>query len=227
MTVRGLAALGAIVAAAMIGCPPAAAAPACGDFGATPDTGQTCQLHTDGTGYTVDIRFPADYPDSAPLLSYLATQRTQFLDYVASFPPVDRPMPYELSITSTVYRSGTPDAGTESVVVRVGQDVGAHPVSSVRTFSYDLGAQRPITFDTLFTPGSQPLDIIYPLVRRQFEQTMGGQPVRGGLDPETYQNFAITDDAVVFYFDQDQLFGQNEGPLQVSVPRADLAAVLA
>ena len=105
MTVRGLVALGAIVAAAMIGCPPAAAAPQCGDFGATLDTGQTCQLHTDGTGYTVDIRFPADYPDSAPLLSYLATQRTQFLDYVASFPQVDRPMPYVLSISGTASQS--------------------------------------------------------------------------------------------------------------------------
>ena len=227
MTVRGLAALGVLAAVAVLGSPPAGAAPQCGDFGATLDTGQTCQLHTDGTGYTVDIRFPADYPDSAPLLSYLATQRTQFLDYVASFPQVDRSMPYVLSISGTAYRSGTPDTGTESVVLRVGQDVGAHPVSSVKTFSYDLGAQRPITFDTLFKPGSQPLDIIYPVVRRQFEQTMGSQPVRGGLDPETYQNFAITDDAVVFYFDQDQLFGQNEGPLQVSVPRADLAAVLA
>lgn len=217
----------ALVAAAVLGSPSAAAEPQCGDFGARLDTAQMCQLHTDAPGYTIDMRFPADYADPVPLLAFLAAQRDQFLDYARSFPPLDRPAPYQLSISGTAYRSGPPDTGTQSVVLKVGRDVGAHPVSSVATFTYDLGEQRPVTFDTLFKPGSPPVDIIYPVVRRQFEQTMGDQPLRGGLDPATYRNFAITDDAVVFYFDQDQLFGQNEGPLQAAVPRSDLAAVLA
>jgi hypothetical protein len=40
-----------------------------------------------------------------------------------------------------------------------------------------------------------------------------------------YQNFAITDDAVIFFFNHDIL--HEEGPPQVSVPRTELASLLA
>ncbi|WP_328359546.1 RsiV family protein [Mycobacterium sp. NBC_00419] len=220
----------ATVVAAVVGCPVALAAPQCGGFGATLDTGQTCHLHTAAAGYTVDMRFPADYPDPQPLFGYLAAQRDQFLDYVQSVAAPDRAAPYELSVSSKVYRSGPTETGTDSVVLWVGQDVGVHPVTSVRTFTFDLGTRRPVTFDTLFRPGSAPLDVIYPAVRRELQKAWGAEtlaPLRDGLDPATYQNFAITDQAVVFYFDQDQLLGQNEGPLQVVVPREELASLLA
>jgi len=39
-----------------------------------------------------------------------------------------------------------------------------------------------------------------------------------------YQNFAMTDDAVIFFFDHDFL---HEGPGKVSVPRTEIAALLA
>jgi hypothetical protein len=38
-----------------------------------------------------------------------------------------------------------------------------------------------------------------------------------------YQNFAITNDAVIFFFDHDFL---QEGPHKVSVPRTELAPLL-
>ena len=221
---RGAALAGALIVTAVVGCPAASAAPPCGDFGATPDTGQTCHLHADGRGYILDMRFPADYPDPAPMLEYLAAQHDQFVGYVQSVATPNRAAPYQLSVTTTVYRSGPPDTGTQSVVVWVGEDVGAHPVSSVKTFTFDLGARRPVAFDTLFRPGSAPVDVIYPAVRRELQTSTA---LRGGGDPATYQNFAITDQAIVFYFDQDQLFGQNEGPLQAAVPRAELAPLLA
>ncbi len=49
----------------------------------------------------------------------------------------------------------------------------------------------------------------------------------GDVDDATFQNFALTDDAVIFYFGQGQLLGHPQGPLEVSVPRTELASVLA
>jgi hypothetical protein len=42
-----------------------------------------------------------------------------------------------------------------------------------------------------------------------------------------YRNFAITDDAVVFFFGEDQLIPQNDGPLKVTAARSQLQSVLA
>lgn len=230
---RVVAAIAAMVVVALIGCAPASAAPpvpGCGDFGATSDAAQTCRLHAEATDFSVDMTFPGDYADPQPMLGYLAGQRDEFLGYVQSSRPQSRPALYQLAITSAVFRSGPPASGTQSVVLWAAQDVGAHPVTSVKTFTYDLGRHRPVTFDTLFTPGSAPLDVVYPAVRQQLQQSMGAQALpqlRGGLDPATYQNFAITDQAVIFYFGQNQLLGQNEGPLQAAVPRNELAPLLA
>jgi hypothetical protein len=42
-----------------------------------------------------------------------------------------------------------------------------------------------------------------------------------------YQNFAIADDAVIFFFNQDGLLPHEDGPLEVDVPRTDIASLLA
>jgi hypothetical protein len=46
----------------------------------------------------------------------------------------------------------------------------------------------------------------------------------GEVDDATFDNFEITDEGVIFYFGQGQLVGHAEGPLEVSVPRSELAA---
>ena len=212
--------IGAVALAGVVGCGPAAADPlSCADFGGTVDADQVCHSRTDTAGYTIAVSYPVDYPDVQAVTAYLTQQRDQLVDYAQKFPPRDRPAPYQLAVSAKEYRSGSPATGTQSVVLRVGRDVGAHPMTSVKAFNYDLGKQAPITFDTVFKPGA--VDVIYSAVRRELSPGAGTAP-RGGRDAATYQNFAITDDAVIFFFDQDQLFGQNEGPLQATVPRADL-----
>jgi hypothetical protein len=213
-----------VVLGGVIGCGPAAAdPPSCADFGGMVDADQICHSHTAAAGYAIDVSFPVDYRDSQTLITYLTQQRDQLVDYAQKFPPRDRPAPYQLAVSAKEYRSGPAATGTESVVLRVGRDVGAHPITSVKAFNYDLGKQAPITFDTVFKPGA--VDVIYSVVRRELSPGAGTAP-RGGHDAATYQNFAITDDAVIFFFDQDQLFGQNEGPLHATVPRADLTPFL-
>ena len=45
-------------------------------------------------------------------------------------------------------------------------------------------------------------------------------PPTEGLDPANYQNFALTDDSVIFFFSQGEMFAESAGPVQASVPRA-------
>jgi hypothetical protein len=112
----------------------------------------------------------------------------------------------------------------------MGQDAQPHPVAWYKAFDYDLSKHAPITFDTLFKPGTQPLDIVYPAVQRAAQKRSGSATpptLNGGLDVNNYQNFAITDDAVIFFFGQGQVLSHADGEFQVSVPRTELASVLA
>nr|WP_233214637.1 RsiV family protein [Mycobacterium sp. 4858] len=152
---------------------------------------------------------------------YLVHTRDTWVDDVRTYPRHDRP-PYLLTITGTAYRSAAPGSSTQSVVLDMNQDLGAHPVTSFKAFNYDLGKGAPITFDTLFKPGTKPLDVLNPIVERQLGPLPFGEP---GV--EAYQNFAITDDAVIFFFGQGQVLPSVNGPQQVSVPRTELAALMA
>lgn len=94
-------------------------------------------------------------------------------------------------------------------------------------FNYDNGSRVPIELDSLLAPGARPLDIIYPTVRQELEKRWAPEVLTsmlGKVDDATFGNFAITDEGVIFYFGQGQLVGHAEGPLEVSVPRSELAA---
>ena len=58
-----------------------------------------------------------------------------------------------------------------------------------------------------------------------------GQPVPiapgAGLDPVNYQNFAITNDGVIFFFSQGTLLPEAAGAVQVLVPRSAIDPMLA
>ena len=83
-------------------------------------------------------------------------------------------LPYELDAEGTGYRSGsdTPGGGTRSVVFTMWQNVGGtHPQTYYQSFNWNVAANAPITFDTLFKPGTKPLDVIYPEVNRYLGRT--------------------------------------------------------
>jgi hypothetical protein len=48
-----------------------------------------------------------------------------------------------------------------------------------------------------------------------------------GLDPTNYQNFAVTNDELIFFFSQGELLAESAGPVQATVPRAAVAPLLA
>ena len=225
-----LAAIAATVTVAGVAMVPTAAAQSpCAELGGTVDTGQICQVHSTTSNYTFDMSVPLDYPDQQAVFDYLKQDRADFVDWFAKFGKDGRDRPYMHDVTAKTFRSGTPTSGTQSLVLDIDDDTGAahqgHPNTWFKAFNYDLGKQAPITYETLFKPGTDPLAVLNPMVQKKFG-THSYAPV-GDLDANTYKNFAITDDSVIFFFGQDQVIPDNNGPHQLSVPRSELAPVLA
>jgi Protein of unknown function (DUF3298) len=227
--VRWAALSAAAVVASATGIPAASAQSGCPDLQGVVGQDQICRVHVSNPTYTLDLSFPNDYPDQQPLVAYLTQARDGFVN-VAEDPDAFN-LPYELDAEGTGYRSGPPTGGTRSVVFSVWQNVGgAHPQTFYQAFNWNIGRKAPITFDTLFKPGAKPMDVIYPEVNRYLEREQGLiDPVSPGVgrDPSNYQNFALTDDSLIFYFSQGELFPESAGPVQATVPRAVVAPLLA
>ena len=205
---------------------PAAASPAtaCTEFGGTVAADQTCRVSEETPDYTLDFQFPVDYPDQQALTDYLTQRRDGFVEWVAGLPP----SPYfALHITGRSYQSSTPSR-TQSLVLTVGTDGGVHPVTTYKAFNYDVTKRAPITFDTLFEPGTQPLAVLNPIVQRTWENRGGTGPLSfDDVDSRTYENFALTDEAVIFFLNQDGLLPHEAGDLKVTVPRSEIESLLA
>ena len=200
--------------------PAAGAESACAALGGTVGPDQTCHAHREN-GYTLDFRFPVNYPDQQALTDVLTQQRDEFVDWVSSMPASS--YPGELDIIGHAYQS----SGTRSLVLTIGNQAGVHPVTTYQSLNYDLSKHAPITFDTLFKPGTQPLEVLKPIVQPELDKHGAtGSLTLDDLGAKAYQNFAITDNAVLF-FNQDGLLPHEKGPLTVEVPRTQIASFLA
>jgi hypothetical protein len=198
----------------------AVAQPSCAALGGTVESGQTCHVASSGSSYMLSLTFPTDYPDEQALTDFLSQNRDGFVSVAQTSGPRD--VPYQMEVTAEQFRSGQPPHGTQSVMLKVFEDLGGpRPSTSYKGFNYDVGKGQPVTFDSLFAPGSKPLDAIYPIVQREVGQNGLGAtiPPGTGLDPAHYQNFAITDDDVIFYFAPGELLPSSAGVSQARVPR--------
>lgn len=202
----------------------AAADSACANLGGALQDDQTCNVHAVTSTYTVNMTFPADYPDQA-LTDFLAQNRDGFVNVAQTSSQTSGPrdVPYQMDVTSEQYHSGQAPGGTRSVVLKVFEDLGGpRPSTFYKGFNYDVAGQKAITFDTLFAPNTKPLDSIFPIVQREVgKQTGLGAAISpgSGLDASHYQNFAITDDELIFYFAPGELLPSLAGASQVHVPR--------
>jgi hypothetical protein len=208
------------------GGPVAAADSPCASMGGDVEGEQTCHVRAVNSTYNLDMKFPLDYPDEQALTDYLSQNRDGFVSVAQTSSQTSGPrdVPYQMEVTSDQYHSGQSPDGTRSVMLKIFEDLGGpRPSTSYKGFNYDLGAQKPITFDTLFVPNSKPLDSIYPIVQREVgRQTGFGVAILpgSGLDSSHYQNFAITDDDLIFYFAPGELLPASiAGATQVHVPR--------
>ena len=202
----------------------AAADSVCANFGGSLQDDSTCNVHSSSSTYTLNMKFPVDYPDQA-LVDFLSQNRDGFVNVAQTSSQTSGPrdVPYQMEVTSEQYHSGQPPGGTRSVVLKVFEDLGGpRPSTFYKGFNYDVAGQKAITFDTLFAPNTKPLDSIYPIVQREVgKQTGLGAAISpgSGLDASHYQNFAITDEELIFYFAPGELLPSLAGASQVHVPR--------
>ena len=230
---RALAAAAVIAAAGAVGSPSlptAFAAPStCAALSGVVDASQQCQIRRTDPGYSLEISFPVNYPDQQAILDYVTQTRDGFINVAKS--PGPQMKPYELDTTATNYTSSGPKRGTQSIVFKTFQDVGgARPQTFYKSFTWDRNARREITIDDLFAPEGQPFGVIAPIVQGELSKQSGLPvliPPGVGLDPQTYRNFALTDDALLFFFDQGVALPESAGALQVSIPRSAVDALLA
>jgi len=198
---------------------------ACLNLGGTIGSDGFCDIHDSTATYKIVMRFPTGYPDQEALADYLAQRRKDFVEWVDTAP--DRTAHHELDVTGAAYRSGYRKAGTESLVLTIGSDTGVHPVTAYKAFNYSRKDHAPVNFETLFKPGSNPVAVLKPFVAQKAlaRDRKAGKAV-DDLTAMSYQQFAITDDAIIFFFDQDGLLPHEDGPLEVAVPRSELASIL-
>src|ERR1700754_3311970 len=96
---------------AVPGTPPAPAAPsACADLDGTVGPDQICRVDSVTPDYTLDFRFPIDYPDQRAVAIVLKERRDGFIEWAAERLPGSSA--YALHIVGHPYRSGTPGSGT-------------------------------------------------------------------------------------------------------------------
>ncbi|WP_422745210.1 esterase [Mycobacterium sp. WMMD1722] len=199
---------------------------------ASHDDAGNCVFGWAGPSHSVDGVFPSNYPQEQAVVDYLTKAVDEFEADSGPLGTLDEPLPPEdFSATGTRYTSGDAATGTQSVVVEVDQMVrgAAHPAAWYKSFTYDMATKAPVTFDTLFRPGTKPLEVIMPIAQQQLSAG-AGQPVTIdpalGLDPANYQSFALTDDAVVFFIDRNGLVPAYGTTAKVSVPRSAVADLL-
>lgn len=205
-----------------------AAPPKCADLSGVLDGGGMCRISATDPGYTLNITYPVDYPDQDGVVDYIRQTRDGFLNVAKA--PGPHEMPYELETTATEYTSALPPRGSQSVVFKTYQGVGgAHPLTFYKSFNWDQTFRKPITAASLFREGTQPFPLIYPVVLVELTKQLG-QPVdippSVGLDPSKYENFAITNDAIIFFFDQGEILPEAAGALEVVVPRGPVDSMI-
>jgi hypothetical protein len=218
------------------------------------NTGQACQIQIADPGYNLDISFPVNYPDEKSVAEFVAKERDDFLNVAKSSAPRDQP--YQLTISSANYGSAIPPRGTEAVVLTVVENVGAQPQTTFKSFNWDQTYRKAIVWtaapdDKNNTPlwrVDDPLQTVAPIVHSELQKqtappanpsqaappanpTPTAPPVSvapaAAYDPANYQNFAVTNDGVIFFFDQGHMLPDAAGATQVLVPRSAIDPMLA
>lgn len=186
--------------------------------------------------YTIGFQYPVEYAAFdfviEPVNALINQQRDEILGlrpYLDT--PIDPTAGYFLDMT---YEDFTHGDNIVSLVYTVFYFTGgAHPNSFFETFTFNLDTGERLGLYDVFPEAGNPLDVIAPVVQAALTEKFGDAADAewiasgAGPDPVNYQDFALTDDSVIFYFEPYQVAAYVFGPSEVEIPLSDLAAVMA
>lgn len=216
----------------------ASAASSCADLGGNIQSGNVCHVQMITPAYIIDLRFGTDYPDDAAVSSYLIQQRDRVIGLAQA--PGAQTLPYQYSVMFQSFTSGQPQRttlgyhtnavptdpprGTSSLLLQIMDDNPTRRVGATyKAFNFDFDQKRSVTLDTLFAPGVNPMEAVYPVVAADLVRKYSTRKVTPAPpDPQKFQNFTITDDAVTFYFDSAAMVPDYLGGVTSTIPRAKI-----
>ncbi|WP_041318897.1 RsiV family protein [Mycolicibacter sinensis] len=240
VAIVGVSAIGSADAPALGG----PAVDACRDLGGNIQAGTICHVTADTDAYSIDMRFGVDYPDGRAVADYVHQLHRTFV--AAAEAPGAKNLPYQMFVNVEEFKSGQPLRvvpslgqrfpgaqaygepwqGTESMALKIFTRLDVDsvvPRSRYKTFTFDHNKNRALSFGDLFAPDSKPLDAIYPYAAADVERQQLARhyklPPKDGLDPAFYQNFAITDDALIIFTDTGRLVPDESGDIVITIPR--------
>jgi hypothetical protein len=182
---------------------------------------------------TIRIHYPIELLQS-PIMettidNYLTEHRTQFMEnYEPEFGS------WFSEITYDIYHHLPTVASirfTESEYTG-----GAHPNTTFSSFTFDTASNRVLAFEDLFAEGVDPLATIMPIAREKLlvklaelgmdEETANMFIPTGTDDLSDYQNFALTDSALLLFFEQNQVSPSAAGTQEIEIPFSELDGLL-
>jgi len=220
------------------------------------ETGSACEIQLSEPGYSVDISMPLRYPDQKPIAEFISRTRDAFLDSAKSDAPRTTPYELSIKpteYTSSIPPRGT-QAVVFTVSQNVG---GTQPPTTYKAFNWDQAYRKPISSTVAPDSSDpaplwrvdDPLTIVAPIVQAELQQQLAPEPVAPSTqsgqsttttppaplpfahdalyDPATYQNFAVVNDGVIFFFDQGVVLPASAGALHVLVPRSAIDSMIA
>lgn len=194
-----------------------------------PDTGE-CHISFE---MSIDIDYPiefADYPFAIEAINTVVREEQKLFLSVFEYGPFYSPGPLTLNIDYTTYER------TDNIVSLLfsisSYTGGAHPNFFYHTLVLDLNNEVVLGFEDIFQEEFDQLVTIRPMIIDDLNNQMAELMPEGvWIDEETpreaYHDFVVTDDEIIFFFEPYVAAPGAAGPLESSIPLADLQAVLA
>lgn len=190
-----------------------------------------CVITDTGDTYDITVQYPAEfvseYPFTADTINdFVDSANATFITATEEIPQEGLPGP----LTQIFFYDVFPYTGDiTGIRFTVSEYLGgANPNAFVTTFTFDTEDEELLALDDLFRAGTDYLNVVAPLAEADLRETYGDALFEEGLQPvpENYENFNLTDDALVFTFDEYQVAPGAAGTPQAEVSLFQLENIL-
>ncbi|OBJ57449.1 RsiV family protein [Mycobacterium asiaticum] len=217
-------------------------------------TGGTCEIQLSDPAYSVDISIPLDYPNQQPIADFISQTRDSFVNAAKSGASHSelkiKPTEYNSAIpprgTQTVVFKVNRNVGGAQ------PQTTFKAFNWDQTYRKEIlyTAKSDDKQNTPLWRVDDPLKVVAPIVQAELSKQQAPPPAAGPstppaqpgqpatttpppavpisatalYDPANYQNFAVVNDGVIFFFDQGALLPD---AVQVLVPRSAIDPMLA